>query len=164
MKLRHTFRTKYFWNVSAPPRIDVSLSTKVVYSYIGNPRRLQFQCYFWGYPIPEMKITKNNKLLSNNNVEKEERSITGFLRTEKESDFGPYTCEAENDRGKASYAVEIKPAGESFKVLLIYSSQYLLVKTKFCHCTKRCCHITISWLWRRISFGPVRNGNTVKSL
>ena len=104
-----------FYHISAPPRIDLSLSTKVVYSYTGNHRRLQIKCYFWGFPIPRMKITKNKKALGNDNIKQEgQRLIVGFVKTEEESDFGAYVCEAENKLDKATHSVEIRQAGLLF--------------------------------------------------
>ena len=62
-----------------------------------------------------MKITKNKKALGNDNIKQEgQRLIVGFVKTEEESDFGAYVCEAENKLDKATHSVEIRQAGLLF--------------------------------------------------
>ncbi|XP_032241001.2 titin isoform X1 [Nematostella vectensis] len=95
--------------VYGPPRVDLSRSSTVVYSYIGNLRGDKFECTFWGYPIPKMSMHRSGAVLKNTKVK--DRTITGHVTVTSDEDFGDYECRASNELGNATHIVQLKQAG-----------------------------------------------------
>lgn len=97
--------------VRSPPKLNKQKSTSPVYSYIGNPKSVKVVCEFFGFPLPNITITRNGTV-----VAKGQSTATYEIQKTEESTFGNFHCSASNKNGNATHKIELKKAGAPEKV------------------------------------------------
>ena len=69
-------------------------------------------CYWWGFPVPDLSIKKNNKALPSDDVRIDGPRLEVTVTIKDEDDFGDYTCHASNTYGEATYVLSVMKAGQ----------------------------------------------------
>ena len=72
---------------------------------------MTIKCVWWGYPVPEVSIRKDDKALPSEDVQTEPPRLEATVNVKGDEDFTTYTCHATNVHGSASYDVTINKAG-----------------------------------------------------
>lgn len=99
--------------ILGPPRINLEKSSSSnLYSYIDNPTPVTIICHWWGFPVPELSIKKNNKALPSEDVKIDGPELEATIKIDSEDDFGNYTCHASNKFGDATYDLSVTKAGK----------------------------------------------------
>ena len=73
---------------------------------------MTIKCLWWGYPVPDIRITKGNKELPSEEVQSNPPRLEAIVTVKNDEDFTTYTCHATNVYGSASYDVAINKAGK----------------------------------------------------
>ena len=112
---RYSFFSRF---LLGPPRLNYEKSTNQtqLFSYLGNPTPINISCVWWGYPEPKLSIQKDGIDLPSQIVSLKTDDFLSYLEvsllTNKEDDFGNYTCHASNSFGSASHVVVINKQGK----------------------------------------------------
>lgn len=119
--------------VNGPPRINLEKSSSsTLYSFVGNPSPVTIKCLWWGYPVPDIGIKKDNKELAREDVQTVPPRLEATVSVRSDEDFTTYTCHATNVYGSASYDVAINKAGKPSP-----PTNITFVTT--------CDHLTVTW-------------------
>lgn len=98
------------YSPTVKPVINRDLSSTHVISYIGNPNPVRLKCVADGFPEPAYRW--NNALQAEVGI-----TSTYVLMKPSASQFGIYTCEANNKVGSARHFVNVSKIGKCLCIL-----------------------------------------------
>lgn len=98
--------------VQYPPEIDLKKSTKIIGTYVSNPKAIYLECVAHGVPPP--KYVWNNP----QGLDVQTTSHVLVLQDPEITDIGKYTCRASNDVGHAKHTIEVIGIKIPAKVIL----------------------------------------------